>query len=71
MKGIVDRFEGNFVVIELENLDTMDIPIDLCPPNIQVGQAVFFDTANRVHIDHDRTKQLQKEEASFFDDFFE
>ncbi|WP_342511909.1 DUF3006 domain-containing protein [Sporosarcina sp. FSL K6-1522] len=39
MKGIVDRFEGDFVVIEIDG-ETQDIPKALVEDSVQVNDCV-------------------------------
>ncbi|WP_075618889.1 DUF3006 domain-containing protein [Paenisporosarcina indica] len=39
MKGIVDRFEGNMVVIEIDG-HTQDIPKDIVDPTVKVSDVV-------------------------------
>jgi len=39
MKGIVDRFEGNLVVIEIDG-KTQDIPKNHVEPDVQVSDVV-------------------------------
>ena len=39
MKGIVDRFEGNLVVIEIDG-NTQDIPKDRVDPDVKVSDVV-------------------------------
>ena len=39
MKGIVDRFEGDFVVIEIDG-ETQDIPKALVDDHVQVNDCV-------------------------------
>ncbi|WHH57433.1 DUF3006 domain-containing protein [Petroclostridium sp. X23] len=40
MKATIDRFEGNFAVIELENRETQKIPKSLLPPCAKEGDVL-------------------------------
>lgn len=40
MKIIIDRFEGEFAVVELENGQTADIPSVLVPPEAAEGSVL-------------------------------
>ena len=40
MKGIIDRFEGDIAVIELENNEFIDINISDLPKNISTGDVI-------------------------------
>lgn len=41
MKGIVDRFEGNYAVIEIDG-ETKDIPRTQVSDHVQAGDVVIF-----------------------------
>ena len=40
MRIIVDRFEGNIAVVELENGQMIDCPKTLLPPNAKEGSII-------------------------------
>ncbi len=40
MKVVIDRFEGEFAVIELENGDMVDIPKKILPDNAKEGSVI-------------------------------
>ena len=42
MKGIIDRFEGNFAVIELEDKSLLNIEIQKLPPKSKEGDMFFI-----------------------------
>lgn len=54
MKFIIDRFEGEFVVVELENRDMMNIPIDIIPKFAKEGDVL------KIIIDEDETFSRKK-----------
>lgn len=67
--GIIDRFEGKWAVIEFD--DTMeDILRSELPKEIQVGDVLNFKDG-LVTIDHNKTKQLEKEIEELMSELFE
>lgn len=40
MKVIIDRFEGDFAVVELENRQMADMPKALLPPGAREGDVI-------------------------------
>ncbi|OLS03119.1 DUF3006 domain-containing protein [Tissierella creatinophila] len=54
MKFIIDRFEGEFVVVELENRDMMNIPIDIIPKFAKEGDVL------KIIVDEDETFSRKK-----------
>lgn len=56
---IVDRIEGNWAVLELEDGATFEFPLDLLPAGCQEGQAF------RIRIERDRRlEQARLEQAA-------
>ncbi|MDD6728496.1 MAG: DUF3006 domain-containing protein [Eubacteriales bacterium] len=54
MKWIVDRIEGDFAVVELENKQTADIPLKSLPEKIKEGDVVS------ISIDENETADRKK-----------
>jgi hypothetical protein len=54
MKVIIDRFEDNFAIVELEDKNIIDIPIALIPEGAKEGDVL------EIRIDTEETK-LRKE----------
>lgn len=42
MRLIIDRFEGEFAVVELENGDTIDMPKKILPDNALEGDIIYI-----------------------------
>ncbi len=42
-KGVIDRFEGDWAVIELEDGAIIDIPISNLPSNVSEGSLVLIE----------------------------
>ena len=63
MKVIIDRFEGNFVVVELPNKTTVDMDIKLLEPDVKEGDIIEIrtlrhETENRKNKVQDLMKEL-------------
>jgi len=70
MKGIIDRFESSYAVVEFEGRHTVDIPRALLPAEAQEGDII--ETVNdRYQIDHSATKQRKKEITELMDNLWE
>jgi len=69
IKGIVDRIEGEWVAVELENGKMKDFPKVQFPKKIKPGDAVIH-CKNRFEIDKERTNDLKKEIDGLMDDLF-
>ena len=54
MKSIIDRFEEEYAVCELENGETINIPRKNLPPNVKVGMAL-----NGLEIDFEETEKIR------------
>ncbi|WP_400243651.1 DUF3006 domain-containing protein [Niallia sp. JL1B1071] len=69
MKGIIDRFEGDFAVIEI-NGKTQDFPKRILPKKAAVGDVVEI-TGNNVKILKTETDKLRKEIEDLMNDVWE
>ncbi|MDP1442353.1 DUF3006 domain-containing protein [Priestia megaterium] len=69
IKGIIDRFEEGFAVIEIEGM-TKDYPKSIFPEEIQVGDVVYI-TGDKVTIDKTETKKLAKEIEDLMNEVWE
>jgi predicted house-cleaning NTP pyrophosphatase (Maf/HAM1 superfamily) len=69
MKGIVDRFEGEFVVIEVDGI-TKDFLKSDVDANVIVGDTVVF-VDGKWLTDKDETKSRSKEIKKLMDDVWE
>jgi hypothetical protein len=54
---IIDRFEEDYAVIELEGRTTFDLPRSLLPEGAAEGDVLIFD----VKIDREETKRRQEQ----------
>ncbi|MBU8757063.1 DUF3006 domain-containing protein [Priestia megaterium] len=69
IKGIIDRFEEGFAVIEIEGI-TKDYPKSIFPKEAQVGDVVYI-TGDKVTIDKSETKKLVKEIEDLMNEVWE
>ena len=69
-KGIIDRFEGNIAVVELENRTFENVPKEKLPPNAKEGDVIIIESGS-IRLDEKETKRLKDEIESLMDDLFE
>lgn len=65
MKVVIDRLEGDYAVIELEGMSTVDMPIQLVPEGAQEGDVLS------IEIDLDETKNRKERIRKLMDDLWE
>jgi hydrogenase maturation factor len=68
--GVIDRFEGEIAVIEVENT-TRDYKRSLLPKNAKVGDSVVIHEDGSVHLDGADTRKRKKEIDTLMDELFE
>ncbi len=56
MKAIIDRFEGDYVVVELPNIGMVDMPISLLPDSAAEGDVISI-CYEIVHLRQNRHKK--------------
>lgn len=54
MTGIIDRFEGNYAVVEQDNGEMINIKRSKIPEDAKEGYVLNLD--HKITIDHDKTK---------------
>ncbi|WP_071460630.1 DUF3006 domain-containing protein [Bacillus massilinigeriensis] len=69
MKGIIDRIEGNMVVVETGG-ETKDFPKDIFPKSASAGDVVSI-IGSEVKILKEETKKLRKEIEALMEDVWE
>ncbi|WP_455931113.1 DUF3006 domain-containing protein [Priestia aryabhattai] len=69
IKGIIDRFEEGFAVVEIDG-KTKDYPKDIFPKDTGVGDVVYI-TGNKVTIDRQETKKREKEIQDLMNELWE
>ncbi|WP_010300723.1 DUF3006 domain-containing protein [Kurthia senegalensis] len=71
MKAIVDRFENDYVVLELEDGHTIDIHKSKCPLLVKVGDTVQLSDEGHITPDQAATTSRKKEIDDLANDLFE
>lgn len=69
MKGIIDQFEGDWVIVEI-NGETKDFKRSIFPEEAEVGDVVEI-TGNHVKILKNETEKLRKEIEDLMDEVWE
>lgn len=69
MKGIIDRFEGDFVVVEIDG-KTNDFPKRIFPKSVKPGDVVEI-SGEKVTVLKDQTEKLRKEIEELMNDVWE
>ena len=69
IKGIIDRFEGNIAVVEIEGV-TKDFNKDIFPKNATTGDVVEIE-GDSVTVLKDDTEKLRKEIEELMNDVWE
>jgi Protein of unknown function (DUF3006) len=59
VKGIIDRFEGEYVVIEIDGISKDFLKKNL-PVNAEVGDVVYID-GSKIYVNKNETKKLKQE----------
>ena len=69
LRGIVDRFEGDFAVIEIDG-QTHDVPMSAVDASVSVGDVVTL-VEGVWKPDHTETKDREKQIKKLMDDVWE
>ena len=70
VQGIIDRFEGNIAVVEINGGDMKDFPKSSLPKGAKVGDMLIID-GDKITVSKEGTKQLKKEIDDLMDELFE
>jgi hypothetical protein len=69
MRGIIDRFEGDLVVVEIDG-ETTDFPKRLFPPEAVAGDVVEID-GDKITVVTAETEKIRKEIEDLMKDVWE
>ncbi|MDQ6600726.1 DUF3006 domain-containing protein [Bacillus salipaludis] len=69
VKGIIDRFEGKFAVVEIEG-KTKDFPKSIFPKSATVGDVVEIN-GEKVKVLKEETEKLRREIEDLMNDVWE
>ena len=64
LKVVIDRFEGEYALVEDENKNIKNMPKCLLPENAKEGSVI------KIELDEDETKRRNKDVKSLFDSIF-
>jgi len=70
MKGIIDRIEGKYAIVELEDRTTMDIDISLLPKDAKAGDVIYQEKGIYI-IDREETIKRKKILNDLMNELFE
>lgn len=70
MRGIIDRFEQEVCVIELEDKSFIGIPSELMPEGAKEGDCIVI-REDEIFIEENATKMRKQEIQQLMDDIFE
>lgn len=70
MRGIIDRIEENYAVVELENRVMINIEKKKIPFNAKEGDVIIINNDN-ITIDKEKTEKLKKEIEELTKDLWE
>lgn len=69
MKGVVDRIEGKFLVVELEDGNMLDIPVEKAS-NAKEGDVILIE-GDSIRVDAEDTKRRSENIKKLFDELLE
>jgi hypothetical protein len=69
MKGIIDRFEGDIAVVEIDG-KTKDFPKSIFPKEAEVGDVIIID-GDKITVDKIATEKLRKEIEDLMNEVWE
>lgn len=69
MVGIIDRFEGNFAVVEIQNKEMINIEKIRLPKGAKEGDVLNI--GEEITIDYKETEKRKKEIEKMVEDLFE
>jgi len=65
---IVDRFEGDWAIIETENRDTFNLPRFVLPPGIREGDVISIEVEIDLEVTKERTEKSKRRLNNLFDE---
>ncbi|MEW9097152.1 MAG: DUF3006 domain-containing protein [Clostridiaceae bacterium] len=60
MKGVIDRIEENYAVVELEEGAMVNLSIDIIPTEAREGDVIIIDKDNNITVDKIETENRRK-----------
>ena len=65
---IIDRFEGDWAIIETENRHMFNLPRSVLPPEIQEGDVISLQVGIDAAATKHRTEESRRRLGHFFDE---
>lgn len=70
-KGIIDRFEGEWAIVEMDDGEFLDIPVETLPPEAEEGNVIYIDSDGKVIVSIQETYQRRKKIQDLMNKLFE
>lgn len=70
-KGIIDRFEGDWAIVELEAGGYMDLSLDNLPPDVVEGSVIYIQEDGKVLFSNEETLLRKEKVKDLMDKLFE
>ena len=71
-KGVIDRFEGDWAIVEMDDGEFIEIELDTLPSNAEEGSVIYIYEDGRILLatqeTHDRRKKVQDLMDKLFQD---
>ncbi len=65
---IIDRFEGDWAIIETENRHTFNLPRSILPPEVKEGDVISLQVGIDLVATKDRTEKSKSRLKNLFDE---
>jgi len=65
---IIDRFEGEWAIIEMENRHTFNLPRSVLPPGFKEGDVITIQVDVDLETTKDRAEKSRKLRENLFDE---
>lgn len=70
-KGIIDRFEGEWAVVEMEDGEFIDVPVDTLPPEAVEGSLIYMERGQKSLVLKEETDNNKDRIRELMDSLFE
>ncbi|NLN41881.1 MAG: DUF3006 domain-containing protein [Clostridiales bacterium] len=70
-KGVIDRFEGEWAIVEMDDGQFIDIPMETLPPDAKEGNVIYIDEDGRISILAEETLERRKRVQDLMDKLFQ
>jgi hypothetical protein len=70
-KGIIDRFEEDWAVVELGNGEFVDVPMHILPPDAMEGSMILIEENHKITVLTEETCKQRDKVRNLMDKLFE